>query len=185
MKPRSKLHQYVGKQVKVVVNFSRTYTGTLICFDKHQNLIVSNTTEERKIKSAKVKKAKVHSRVLGVLMLPGSKIVSISLIGIAPKDDPCSLFQFANQGAGASHPTNRPMIPQMPPMNMNLGAMPMNMAGLQSQTVGSGQPGQINPMMPPPMNLPPPGQMPPMNMPPPGSFNPAMMPPPGFNNNMQ
>ncbi|MEN2500265.1 MAG: hypothetical protein MHMPM18_004432 [Marteilia pararefringens] len=113
-------------------------------------------------------------------MIPGHEVYTISLKGLAPKDNPLSLFRFANQNLGQSTVMNKGMIPAVGGSAIPSGMVPP--LGLQSQMF-SAQP-QVNPMMPPPifpnMMLPP--QQ--MNMPPPNPDQQRMnfqMPP---NNNM-
>lgn len=81
--------QWINYRVRVTIQDSRTLVGTLIAFDKHMNLVLSETEEYRKLKPKKVKtegdeEAKQNladrevKRALGLIILRGENIVTMS-----------------------------------------------------------------------------------------------------------
>lgn len=78
----------VNYRLRVTMSDSRVLTGQMLAFDKHMNLVLADCEEFRKIKS----KAKNSSnpteqemkRTLGLVILRGETIISISVDGPPP-----------------------------------------------------------------------------------------------------
>lgn len=190
--------QFVQYRMRVTSSDGRTLVGTFLAYDKFMNVILSDTEEFRYSKAKKGAAEQEDKRHLGLVLLRGETIVSMTVEGPPPKDDKRSL-KVSAPGPGLGRAAGRGIggIMSAPAA----GVPPMGLAG-PARGVGAPAPGAMAPggfppgppfgrgMMPPPMGMPP-GARPPMGMgmPPPyamgrggpGGPPPGMgMPPPGF-----
>jgi len=172
MAKSSKMLQYVNYRMRVTIADSRTLVGTFLAFDKHMNLVLGDCEEYRKVKAKKgtvgVTEEREEKRLLGLVLLRGEMVVSLSVDGPPPPEDD---LRTVNSGPGLGRAAGRG-LPNAP-----MGQAPM---GLGGPVRGLGGPG-MSVMQPPqaygrggPMPPMPPGMGPPP--PPPGSFG---APPPG------
>jgi small nuclear ribonucleoprotein B and B' len=85
-------------RLKVTLNDSRTLVGQLLAFDKHMNLVIAECEEFRRVKSKKGAKSTAAAadeddeeqemkRTLGLVILRGETIVTISVEGPPPAVD--------------------------------------------------------------------------------------------------
>jgi len=143
-----------------------------MAYDKHMNLILGDTEEFRKIPSKKGQEDREERRVLGLIMLRGDEVLSLSVEGPPPVDDAMRRAQAVPAGMGAGKPAGRGMmVPVAAP-----GHAAPGLAG-PVRGVGGPAPGMMQPrpaigappMMRPPMpgGPPPPGMRPPF----PGEFH--------------
>ncbi|KAF9960465.1 hypothetical protein BGZ72_006847 [Mortierella alpina] len=187
----SKMMNLINFRLRITLSDSRVFTGQMLAFDKHMNLVLADCEEFRKIKSKDGKPEREEKRTLGLLILRGEVIVSMSVDGPPPPsaEDQRSRISQMSTGSGVAAPAGRGM-PVVP------GAAP----GLTGPVrgVGGPAPGMMLPRpaaaaapvsygrgMPPPGGIPPPGMPPagfrPMGgMAPPHGMPPGMAPPPGF-----
>ncbi|KAJ2256678.1 Small nuclear ribonucleoprotein-associated protein B [Coemansia sp. RSA 454] len=181
----SKMTGLLNHRLRLTLADTRTMSGQMLAFDKHMNLVLSDCEEFRTIKS-KSSEAKQIKRSLGLVILRGECVVSISV------DGPPPMQQRAKQtgGPGVARPAGRGMpvpLPGMPPVGLagpvrGMGGPAASMmmpgpaiaAGPVSFARPHGMPGAPLGFRPP---MPPPGFRPPM--PPPGMGPPGMAPP-GF-----
>lgn len=170
MAKSSKMLQYINYRMRVTIQDSRQLVGTFMAFDKHMNLVLGDCEEFRKIKSKKgqgVTEEREEKRSLGLVMLRGEMVVSMTIDGPPPPDD---MGLAAPGGPGLAAPAGRGM-PAAP-----LGMPP---PGLGGPIRGIGGPAASF-MAPPgavaasaaPRGAPPPGMY---GAPPPGM--PGMAPP--------
>ena len=167
MSQKSKFWQWIDYRVRCTINDNRMLVGTFLAFDKHLNIVISDTEEFRRIKPKKKGDPEREiKRPLGLLVLRGENIVSIS--AEAPPNNAEKRPDPIYQGIGKSMPITRqgsvPIqnIATGPVMSMNQPPKGLGMPN-PSNMVPSGPPGM------PPMTGPPgmPGMQPPM-MPPMG-----------------
>ncbi|KAJ2734666.1 Small nuclear ribonucleoprotein-associated protein B [Coemansia sp. BCRC 34962] len=175
-------------RLRLTLADTRVMTGRMLAFDKHMNLVLSECEEFRTIK-AKAQNAKSKTqqikRTLGLVILRGESVISISIDGPPPAPT-SSLHPTASTlaaGPGIGRPAGRG-IPIAPP-----GVAPPGLAGpvrgvggpamstMQGRGGATIAAGPISFSRPPP---PPPGMRPPPGMPPLGFRPPPGMPPPGY-----
>jgi len=201
--------QFINYKMRITIQDNRTLIGKFMAFDKHMNLIIGDCEEFRKI-SPKGKgkgEEREEKRPLGLVLIRGECVVSLSVEGPPPAEDTrmkdASIIA-ALAGPGRGIPSGRGIaVPPMTAAPMGLsgpvrGVGGPGMGAMQPQGRGISQPPMVYPPMrgppggmrgPPPMGMPPPRGMPPPGMrggppPPPGMMPPGMRggppPPPGM-----
>ncbi|CDH56228.1 small nuclear ribonucleoprotein associatedprotein b [Lichtheimia corymbifera JMRC:FSU:9682] len=199
MSKTSKMTSLINYRLRITLSDSRTLTGQMLAFDKHMNLVLADCEEFRKIKP-KSKKAEQdeleQKRTLGLVILRGETIISISVDGPPPPQANESKLRGPTMAAGmgigrpagrglpAAPPPGAPMTGLAGPVRGVGGPSPQMMqprpGGIQAPPVAYGRP-----PMPPGQGFRPPPGMPPQNFrPPPPGFRPPPppggTPPPGF-----
>lgn len=81
---KTKMSDLIHCRLKVSTIDSRLFTGTLLAFDKHLNLVLQDTEETRMTKKGyqeliKDGTPKYEKRVLGLVILRGDQVVSLSI----------------------------------------------------------------------------------------------------------
>ncbi|KAI0164921.1 Sm-like ribonucleoprotein [Xylariaceae sp. FL1272] len=189
---QGKMAGYINYRMRVTLTDGRQMTGQLLAFDKHMNLVLGDTDEFRRVKRKQPKPSAPgasssstqtveaeEKRTLGLTILRGAHIVSLSVESAPPADPSTRLGKSTTgglpaglaTGPGVSRPAGR-------------GAAPTSLAG-PAAGVGGGAPPQF-PQFGGAPGFPgrggPPGGFPPGSFPPPGfPQNAQQFPPPGFN----
>jgi len=176
--------RYINYRMRITLQDSRVLVGTFMAFDRHMNIVLGETEEFRKIRAKKssgsgLVEEREERRALGLIILRGDSVVSMTIEGPPPPDMDEKLMPGGPGVIKAAAARGLP-IP-----GMNFGGIGGPVAGIGGPGMGIMQPAsQVaaqmapRPGMMPPM---PPGMMPP-GMPPrppgmPGMLPPGMMPP--------
>ncbi|KAI9636193.1 uncharacterized protein MKK02DRAFT_37046 [Dioszegia hungarica] len=154
----------VNYRLKVTLNDGRALVGQMLAYDKHMNFVLAECEEFRTVKGKKSKTSPSdeaaptvqQKRTLGLVVLRGETIVSVTVEGPPPvvNDDKTGLMAGPGKGvaagrgmplgAGAPAMAARPMAYARPPPGF-----PPGMPGLPPG-MPPGFPGGMPPGMPPP-----------------------------------
>ncbi|XP_057493288.1 LOW QUALITY PROTEIN: uncharacterized protein LOC130778819 [Actinidia eriantha] len=202
MSKSSKMLQYINYRMRVTIQDGRQLVGKFMAFDRHMNLVIGDCEEFRKLPPAKGKKNedREERRTLGLVLLRGEEVISMTVEGPPPPDESRakSAAAAAMAGPGMGRAAGRGTIAA--PLVQAQPGLAGPVRGVGGPAPGMMQPQISRPPMPnlsaPPMTYPapasgapvirPPGQMPgypgqaPMARgPPPGVLPPQFAPRPG------
>lgn len=115
---KTRLLDLIHHRLQATIIDGRTYTGQLLAFDKHMNLVLADTEEARIPKKSyqELAKNKVdgkidlreEKRLLGLIILRGEQVVNITIKSGPTADIKKRLAQL-KQGTGTSRPLKVPL----------------------------------------------------------------------------
>ena len=163
----------INWRLKVTINDGRAFVGQMLAFDRHMNLVIADCEEFRRVRPKKkageteTPAEQEMKRTLGLVILRGETVVSISVEGPPPVgDDDKKNALLAGPGRGMPAGRGMGMMPPMGPPSLARPPMPFPPPGMPGPP-----PGFRPPNMPPGMPFPPPpgfgGGPPPGFQPPP------------------
>jgi len=164
--------QYLHYRVRITIQDGRQVVGKFLAFDKHMNLVLADAEEQRKVRAKKSKDEREEKRALGLLIVRGEEVVSMSIEGPPPIDESRTrATQATAVGPGVGRAAGRAV--SAAPTTQAPAGLVGPVRGVGGPAAAMMQPGRGAGMGPPPgMPYGAPG------MPPPGMA--GMMPPPGM-----
>ena len=81
---------YINYRMKITLQDGRVLVGTFMAFDKHMNMVLGDTEESRTLaskKSAGLTEERTEKRVLGLIILRGDIVVSMTVEGLPPPEN--------------------------------------------------------------------------------------------------
>jgi small nuclear ribonucleoprotein B and B' len=109
--------------MRVTIADSRSLVGTLLAFDKHMNIVLGDCEEHRIMRAKKGQEQKEHKRLLGLVLLRGENVVSVSVEAPPAPKARAQLARDKAAGPGVGKPAGRGMV------TAPMAAAPAGLAG--------------------------------------------------------
>jgi small nuclear ribonucleoprotein B and B' len=177
MSKSSKMLQFINYRMRVTIQDGRQLVGKFMAFDRHMNLVLGDCEEFRKLPPAKGKKSnedRDDRRTLGLVLLRGEEVISMTVEGPPPQEESRAKAATAAalSGQGIGRAAGRGII--TPPVAQAQPGLSGPVRGVGGPAPGMMQPQMSRPnLSAPPMTYPaapvirPPPQMYPGQGPPP------------------
>ncbi|ORX72203.1 Sm-like ribonucleo protein [Linderina pennispora] len=121
----SRMMSLLNYRLRLTLADTRVMTGQMLAFDKHMNLVLGDCEEFRTVKSKSSKgKTQQIKRTLGLVILRGESVISISVDGAPPRTDALKTRAAMATGPGRGLGQAGRGMPVAPP-----GMAPQGLAG--------------------------------------------------------
>lgn len=115
---KTKMSDLINFRLRITTLDGRSFTGLLLAFDKHMNLVLADTEEARVTRKSyqELAKSKTNGQVkvaedkrfLGLIILRGEQVVSLTITS-GPTADIKKRLALLKQGKGVSRPLKTPL----------------------------------------------------------------------------
>jgi small nuclear ribonucleoprotein B and B' len=104
----NKMLMLINYRLRVTLHDARVLVGRFMAFDKHMNLVLGDCEEWRRVTTKGSKEEREEKRTLGLTLVRGECVVSLSVEGPPPKDDTrIKAVDKSESGPGASTAAGR------------------------------------------------------------------------------